>query len=75
MTEHHAQLKPEKSPARKAMSLFGAAILVRKTRRAVKDGTLRAMCESTYGAKYVQKNFCPGCQYEAVCKRQRGKVV
>ena len=64
--------KAAKVPARKIIRLSPDEILVRKARIALKNGTLRKTCEESYGAKYVQKNFCPDCQYREACKMMKG---
>lgn len=64
--------KAVKVPVKKIIRLSPDEILVRKARIALKNGTLRRTCEESYGAKYVQKNFCPECQYREACKMMKG---
>jgi len=70
--------KGKKARSEKKVSVKGvlrlspAEMLERKTEIALKNGTLREMCERSYGVKYVQKNFCPDCQYREACKMMKG---
>lgn len=64
--------KAAKVPIKKIIRLSADEILERKTRIALKNGTLRKICEGSYGAKYVQENFCPDCQYREACKMMKG---
>ena len=64
--------KPAKVPIKRILRLSAAEMLVRKARIALKNGTLRQACEESYGAEYVQKNFCPNCQYREACKMMKG---